>query len=575
MKRTVSAPDILVLVWIVIAGAGMALAAAAAMEPPSYDPFSYVVKAFGFWDAVTHGRLFNPFGLGPNVRPPGTILVSYPFGFSPDFRWFYFRTCFIPLLMLTTAVYVAGFARAQTPFARWILAALAVTLGGMPTLYQFQHNDLLQAASFWGLVDNFLGGAAALAMAAVIRSVQVKSWRWALAGALAAALSLMIKPSGLLVMAVVGLAWIILVAADCGWNFARLKSDGAKSQFAVKGFKAAAIVYVLTMAAAFLTPYFSRGNIAFGSQVLSVMGSTILSSLRADAVLLMTRTSFGVAITAVIVAGFGAAAILRTARGEVLAAALCLIIGLWFWLIETDVALVRYALPFAAMTFVAVVPVLLALAERAHRVNAGLMALGAVAAVAPTVVVTVLMLQPNPPLRWQAALGVNLVANYYQAENDQAAALVAKMKAEADLKAPVYVFHTTPALRNFAAGLMYAAFLDPAGPQANLRLPMDWQRSTTFRVSEILTSRYIAFEPVLDDAMRAALLEKGAKDFNEEYQLMSAVFTTLTEADGLCPVSETRVRVVEVCAPEPLAAAMARLQQAYAWTPAFRDANAM
>ena len=575
MKRTFSAPDILVLVWIVIAGAGMAMAATAAMEPPSYDPMSYVVKAFGFWDAITHGRLFNPFGLGPSVRPPGTIVVSYPFGFSPDFRWFYFRTCFIPLLMLTAAVYIAGYARARTLFTRWILGALAVTLGGMPTLYQFQHNELLQAASFWGLVDNFIAGAAALAMAAVIRSVQVKSWRWALAGALAAALSLMIKPSGLLVMAVVGLAWIILVAADSGWRFARLKSDSAASLFAVRGLKAAVIVYVVTMAAAFLTPYFSRGNIAFGSQVLSVMGSTILSSLRADMVLLMIRISFGFAVTAVIAAGFGVAAVLRTARGEALAAALCLLVGLWFWIIETDVALARYVLPFAAMTFSALVPVLLALAERARKAFVGVMAFGAGVAVAPTMAVTILMLQPNPPLRWQAVLGVNLVANYYQAESDQAVALAAKMKAEDDLKAPIYLFHTTPALRNFAAGLMYPAFLDPAGPQANLRLPMDWQRSTTFRVSEMLTSRYIAFEPVLDDTKRAEALEKGARDFNEEYQLMSAVFTTLTEADGLCPVSETRVRVVKVCASEHFNAAMVRLQQAYGWTPAFREANAM
>ncbi len=183
------------------------------------------------------------------------------------------------------------------------------------------------------------------------------------------------------------------------------------------------------------------------------------------------------------------------------------------------------------------------------------------------------MFTPNPPLGLQRALGVNLAANLFQAESDQAMALMAKMKADGELKAPVYLFHTTSALRNFAAGLMYPAFLDPTGPQPTLRLPMDWQRSTTFRISELATSRYIAFEPNTDEAKRTANIARGAKDFAEEYELISALLTGLTEADGVCTVSYTRVRVLEVCAPETFAATLARLKQAHEWTPAFRDAN--
>jgi hypothetical protein len=51
------------------------------------------------------------------------------------------------------------------------------------------------------------------------------------------------------------------------------------------------------------------------------------------------------------------------------------------------------------------------------------------------------------------------------------------------------------------------------------------------------------------------------------------VFTELTDADGLCTVSDTRVRVLEVCAPETFQATLARLKQAHTWTPAFREAN--
>ncbi|MBY0510591.1 MAG: hypothetical protein K2P94_10640 [Rhodospirillaceae bacterium] len=572
MKRTVTVPDALVLVWIVAAGVGMALAAAAAMEPPSYDPMSYVVKAHGFWDAITNGRMVNPFGLGPSVRPPGTILVSYPFGFSPDFRWFYFRTCFIPLLMLAAAVYIAGYKRDQSAPERWMLAALAVTLGGLPTLYQFQYNEPMPAASFWGLVDNFIAGASAIGMAAALRSVREQSWRWALVAALGGALALMIKPAGLLVMAVIGMAWMILIASARGWRFAKLRADAAGYAFAVKGLTAAVIVYVLVVLSAFATHYFSPSNIAFGSQVLKVMNSTILSTLDADMVILMIRISFGFAIPFVIAVGFGAGLAAPAARGAVLAALLCFVTGVWFWIVETDVALARYALPFAAMTFVALVPPLLMMAARTRQ--RAVVAGGALAAALPTLIIAVMMFTPDASLRVQKALGVNLAANLFQAESDQALALMAKMKADGELKAPVYLFHTTSALRNFAAGLMYPSFLEPAGPQPSLRLPMDWQRSTTFRIGELATSRYIAFEPVADEAKRQAIVARGAKDFAEEYELISAVFTDLTDADGLCTVSETRVRVLEVCRPEAFEATLARLKQAHNWTPAFREANA-
>jgi hypothetical protein len=506
------------------------------------------------------------------VRPPGTILVSYPFGFSPDFRWFYFRTCFIPLLMLAAAVYIAGYKRDQPAPERWMLAALAITLGGMPTLYQFQYNEPMPAASFWGLVDNFIAGASAIGMAAALRSVRDRSWRWALVAALGGALALMIKPAGLLVMAVIGMAWMILIAAAYDWRFAKLRADAPGYAFAVKGLKAAVIVYVLAVLTAFATHYFSPSNIAFGSQVLKVMNSTILSTLDADMVMLMIRISFGFAIPFVIAVGFGAGLAAPAARGAVLAALLCFVIGVWFWIVETDVALARYALPFAAMTFVALVPALLVMAARTRQ--RAIVGAGAFVAALPTLIVAVLMLAPNAPVRLQTALGVNLAANLFQAESDQAMALMAKMKTDGELKAPVYLFHTTSGLRNFAAGLMYPAFLDPAGPQPTLRLPMDWQRSTTFRISELATSRYIAFEPYADEARRETIIARGAKDFAEEYELISAVFTDLNEADGLCVVSDTRVRVLEVCAPETFQATLTRLKQAHTWTPAFREANA-
>jgi len=563
-------PLVAVGAWLALIGVALALAAGTAVEPPSYDPFSYVVKAKGFWDALGHGQLVNPFSLEPTVRPPGTILVSYPLGFSPTFQWFYFRTVFIPVLLLAGAVYIAGSARDLPPAAHWLLAALALALAGMPTLFQFQQNNILPAASFWGLVDNFIASVAAVAVAAASRSARDLSWRLALAAAVAAALCLMIKPSGLLVMALAGAAWLLLVADRVGWRTALSRTGPTVRGFVQKGLAAVVTVYVLALGMASLSQYFSAGNIAFGSQVLRVMRGVILSSLTLDSVRAMLHISVGDMIPAVIAAGLLAA--LACGRiGDALAAVLCLAVGGWFWLFTTDVALARYFLPFCAMAYVAVVP---ALTAAARRVNAPAVYLGAAVAAAPAMAVTALLFLPKPPVEWQRSLGVNLIANHYQEENDQAADLIRRLQAEGADAATVYLFHTTAPLRNFSAFLNYAAFIDPRLPRVIFYLPMDWQHSTTFRFDELIRSEYIAFEPIRDEAARAAILAgRNVPDFGAESRLMNAWFSGLTDADGVSVVSETGVRLLKLFDPSSFEAALTRLEQSYAWTGAFHAAN--
>ena len=142
--------------------------------------------------------------------------MSYPFGFTTVFQGFYFRSIFVPIVLLIAAVYIAGYSRASGP-ASWLLSSMVLTLCGMPILYQFECNDNLPTTSCWGLVDNFLAGTAAVAIAFAQRSVTTLSPLCAIASALAAAFCLMIKPAGLLVMLVVGGSWLILIGFRIGW----------------------------------------------------------------------------------------------------------------------------------------------------------------------------------------------------------------------------------------------------------------------------------------------------------------------------------------------------------------------
>src|SRR5262245_41916028 len=181
----------------------------AAVEPPGWDALSYVQKAQTFWGQVHRGALFNPFALPPTVRPPGTVLMSYPFGFSPQFQGFYFRSVYMPIVLLVGATYVAGFYRGLSLKGRWGVATLALVIGGIPCLFQFQSNQLLPAIVPWGLVDIFLAGMAALATACTLRSVKLRSKKWAAVAAVTAGFCFLIKPSGLLVVGAVGVVWVV------------------------------------------------------------------------------------------------------------------------------------------------------------------------------------------------------------------------------------------------------------------------------------------------------------------------------------------------------------------------------
>lgn len=101
-------PHVLVLAWCVFLGITIWLHAARSQQPPIYDALTYIQKGKTFWDNIGHGVWINPLNIEPTVRPPGTILMSYPIGFSPDFHGFYFRSIFFPVLALIAAVYMVS-----------------------------------------------------------------------------------------------------------------------------------------------------------------------------------------------------------------------------------------------------------------------------------------------------------------------------------------------------------------------------------------------------------------------------------------------------------------------------------
>ena len=172
-------PDVLVLIWLLFLGITIWQHALHSAQPPLYDPLGYMLKAKHFWEAVEQGKPFNPMNLDPVSRPPGTVLMTYPFGFSDNFLGFHFRSVFLPILCMVMAVYIVAGATKSEANTVWS-AAIAVLFSTLPMFYHLDLIDETWGPVRWGLVDNFQAGIAAMAAAAAVRSTVKKSQVWLL-----------------------------------------------------------------------------------------------------------------------------------------------------------------------------------------------------------------------------------------------------------------------------------------------------------------------------------------------------------------------------------------------------------
>jgi len=566
--RTFSWGPLLVVAWLVLVGVTVWSYAAAEVEPPVWDALNYAMKAFYFWDAVGQGHIFNPLNGPVSNRPPGTVLMTYPFGFTTAFAGQYFRSVFLPVILFVGAIYIVAYPRETSQFSQWPIIVMALGLCGMPHLYQFQANDSLPAINYWGLVDNFIAGVAALAAAATVRSVRTLSAWWTIVAALAAAFCFMIKPAGLLIMAVVGVSWLILVGFRINWRPTRLK-EPALFRFLSIGLIGAASIYVLTITAAFLSDYMSAANIAWGSSALAILQQDFSLSANFAVLQRFVLLSFGYVVPMLVGAGLICAFVTRSETGAAVAAVVCLVVGIWFWIVETGLSQIRYFLPFGVMALIFVAPALLI---RARSFPSWMQATLAAAILAPTVGVTLLLLHPQPPLSLQRLLKVNLSSGIYRAENQQASEFLNMVRNE---HAPlVFMLELNSPARSFAAVVEYWSFFDPSLSKPTIKWPIDWARTTTFHFQEIQSMDYVAFEPIRNDVEREAILKSGTiANFAAETRLMEAWFTTLGAGDGVALISETRVRLLRVTNHDLFGAALKRLRGEYDWRPAFREAN--
>ena len=509
--------------------------------------------------------------------------MSYPIGFDTDFRGFYFRSVFFPIVLLVAAAYVIGYRREMSAADHWCLVVIALFLSTQPTFYQFEYS-VLPSSVCWGLVDNFVAGVSACALAAAFRSVRVGSRAWPAAASLLACLAFFVKPAGLLVMALVGLCWLVGVASLQRQNGF---SNHATGQYGWAAWKEIVLssglicgIFGTFFLFAVETGYFNRENFTYGKRVTRVMGEVL--SFPADQLQRMLSTSFGTLhILVVMLISISAAIysrrmprersqLLNPPLGALLTSAcLCLAAGIWFWLVElAGGSVIRYLFPFAFMALTALV--LVAQFAVAQMPRFGRAALALIVGVLATNIAA-LLIHPSPSMDWQRRSGVNLLSSSYGREIDQAKRLVADIGTRVS-PSTLYLFvnsHVVGVVGNYAD---YVRLINPTFPMRGFWTPHDWVNGFGVRISQLLVSDYVLFEPIVDSAQRAALLSVDrVSDFKQEERVFRGWLSSLAEEEGVHKLSEGRVRILRIEDRGKMEASMEAMIKRHQWRPFFAE----
>jgi hypothetical protein len=174
-----------------------------AVAPPIYDPISYYSKSQIVWDAIVHSHwksAFDQFAM----RPPGTALILYPFGFVPSIQSFLFRSTFDPVCIWALALMVIILPKISNLKDMLVGAALTAGLLALPIFYHFEFPiDPKRSFSIsiqWGLVDVLQASMAALALGLLYTGVKKNLNSLVVLAWVVGAYTLFIKPSGILVL---------------------------------------------------------------------------------------------------------------------------------------------------------------------------------------------------------------------------------------------------------------------------------------------------------------------------------------------------------------------------------------
>jgi hypothetical protein len=569
-------PELCGIAWLLLLAGAIWLHTHVSMQTPIYDAFTYYEKADNFWAAVHAGTWFNPLNVVPSFRPPGTVLMSYPFGFSVNPRPFYFRSVYLPALLLFAAVCIVAYDAKSDAQVRWRIVLTAMFFTSMTLAFQFEYGS---GRGFWGLVDSFLAGIAAVAGACAWRGTSRSANRpaWAIATCVFSVLAIIVKPSGAMIAVIAGLAWVVFgLATLVEYRRSGLWQNVAGRRLILKLLLGAVIIAVgdgLMVDASLKSGYLSPQNMAFGRGAIALMRQMPFSASLLWPLLnggLGRGLLYWAVLAALIcaIAAFSGRSIVKV-RGFA-AMFVCtgtVVFGVWFWFIGSAAPQqVRYAVPFFMMALVWLIPVI----QLSWEIVPALLRLVTVVVMLGTVVnLALLLLLPRPALAWQRFSGVGITADF---PPDVLSAFKRFVAEPSDRARSVYVvsFDVNDAI--LGSVIDESQLLHPDRQVLSLRRPIDWQRSATIRLNEVGIANALMVAP----PQCVALAPEGRYVANrlQEQGVFTCWADGLTGADGVAVYLATpTVKILSVVDPAKFRESLERMVASYTWDPTFATAN--
>lgn len=527
---------ITIAIWLTALGSGIWEYASSETEPPVFDALSYVQKAQAFWGVIESGEIVNPLSIEPTIRPFGTVLLSYPFGFHDDFRWFYFRSSFIPLVIFTLTCICA--VNIYTLSSRQFLFLLIISIcaSSAPCFYQFQLSQGDTSVSVtWGFVDLLLSSLASLAIAITLRNYKNKSLVGTFFVSIIASSTILIKPSGLLIMAVIGMVWFI-------FNVPVQRQTKGQIYFFIKGCFIFFVVYVSIFLSIYFSDYFSYEQAKYGLGSMDLIKKMYGGIPSIFEIFRKLHLSVGIIISTLIFYGLAYSFKLKYRRYFV-SAIVILLIGLWLWLYKTSINNIRYFLPFLFMSFTVTLPPVINSVKSLSNVKCVIVWM---LFLAPTVLVAFLLSTDKPSTNLQHLAGINLTANNHSDEVQLANDLYSDLVSTSEQDNIIYYAGIQPRVRAVQAVLDYDRLIGGSKARTIPALPIDWVREHCYRIDEITRARFIVFE-LVEAPNQILNLTSKVKTYAEEQLMVRAWLSSLTPEQGIRIHSYTKnVRVIEV-----------------------------
>ena len=581
MRTKRQIPGVCLIVILLLLALAIWVRVSASKMPPLYDGLSYAYKAYNFWVAVSQRNWFNPLNIEPVGRAPGTVLFSYPLGWTPDFRSYYFNLLFSPIAIFVTALWLIGRPFCDTLREIGVLAALCTALATLPIFYHFEPNPELTDTISLGQMDVALAAVAALAVALTIRGAWKLDLSWTITGLGASVFLIFIKPAGAVVMGLVFVSW----AVHTTFLFWHADVEGKRIwKYGAKACAAFLISYGFTAFFCRNSRYLSVETIESAKAVLAILQSEFGPSRIRDLLLLTWRLlsiSLGWQGLVLITATFAAVirAFVKRDRSKlqiwvpgIIASIASLIVGGYFWLFLAGAPEIRYFFPFLAISLTVLFPSLL---DLTHSLAKWRFLPVLIALSIPLPLLTALLMIGHPPIALQKALRVNLTTGGNSEEINTAHALVTKARAE-NRELSVYSAGYDTINGIFMCVGMYETLIAPQKKSFVTRMPVTWTGPSTFLLDEIINSDYLLFTPIPNQMQANNFLSelKTVEDFWKELSIFRAWLTTADPSTGLVLEKQMpRLRLYKVVDREKLQDALMTLLRSHRWRKTFYATN--